>query len=232
MGGRAARPAIRRTDAPGCHWHHRPQSRPRSAPAWPGSFAPARNARWWAARQRLIAGMCGAAISWRVPSRTPLWAWRSLSDDLSASLTPVTCRKPASRLTQHREFGNRLNPSIVERRNLFQYESREPKGQRRDIGHEREHDQHRDIEHQDASRHRLHAHTADRTAHDHGRSDWRGEQSDPKVEDHDDAEMHGIDAELFDDRQEYRRADQEHRCEVHEGAEQEQQYIDPKQKRI
>src|SRR5215510_3932071 len=66
---------------------------------------------------------------------------------------------------------------------LSQYHAREPKRQRRNIRHECKHDEHRDIENQDAARHCFHAHTADRTAHDHGRPDRRGEQSDPQVED-------------------------------------------------
>jgi ABC-type Mn2+/Zn2+ transport system ATPase subunit len=52
------------------------------------------------------------------------------------------------------------------------------------------------------------------------------------VEDHDDAEMHRIDAEFCDHRQEHRRADHQHRRKIHEGTEQQQQYVDIEQERV
>src|SRR6478672_13333583 len=44
--------------------------------------------------------------------------------------------------------------------------------------------------------------------------------------------MYGVDAEGLDHRQEYRRAYQEHRRQIHERAEQQQQDVDPEQKGV
>src|SRR5262249_44437337 len=97
---------------------------------------------------------------------------------------------------------------------------------------EREHDQHRHVEDQDASRDRLHGHLADRAADHHRRPDRRRQQADPEIEDHDDAEVNGVDAEGLDGRQEDWRADQQHRRQVHEGAEHQEQDVDPQQEHV
>ncbi len=69
----------------------------------------------------------------------------------------------------------------------------------RNIGHQHQHDQHRDVEDHDALRYRLHGDLADGAADHQGRADRRREQPDAEVEDHDDAEMHRIDAERLHD---------------------------------
>src|SRR5262249_39401676 len=97
---------------------------------------------------------------------------------------------------------------------------------------EREYDQHRDVEDQDAARHSLHADAADRASDHHGRPDRGRKQADAEIEDHDDAEVHGVDVEGPDHRQEHRRADQQQRRQIHERAEQQQQDVDVEQERV
>src|SRR5262249_11369971 len=115
---------------------------------------------------------------------------------------------------------------------LFQQQLRQPERQRRHVGHQREHDQHRHVEDQDAARYRLHAHAADRASDHHRRPDRRREQADAEIENHDDAEVHGVDAEGLDHGQEDWRADQQHRRQIHERAERQQQNVDVEQKRV
>src|SRR5262245_45501283 len=101
----------------------------------------------------------------------------------------------------------------------------QPQSEGGDVGHQAQHDQHRHVEDQDAARDGLHADTTDGAPNNHRRSDGRRQQADPEVENHDDAEVHGIDAERLDDGQEDRRANQQHRRQVHEGAERQEQHV-------
>ena len=82
------------------------------------------------------------------------------------------------------------------------------------------------------ARDRLHGDLADGAADRERRPDRRRQEADAQIEDHDDAEVHGIDAELLDDRQENRRADKKHGRQVHERAEHQQKDIDVKQEHI
>jgi hypothetical protein len=65
---------------------------------------------------------------------------------------------------------------------------------------------HRDVEDRDAPGDVLHADPADRAAYDHGGPDGRRQKADAQVQDHDDAEMDRVGAELLDNGQEDWRA--------------------------
>src|SRR6476660_1229196 len=109
---------------------------------------------------------------------------------------------------------------------------RQPNAKRRDVRNQKEHNDHWNVEDDNTFRDRLHRHLSDRAADHHGRANWRREQADAEIENHDDAEMHRVDAEGLDHRQEYRRADQQHRRQIHERAEQQQQDVDPEQEHV
>src|SRR5262245_61370159 len=78
-----------------------------------------------------------------------------------------------------------------------QYQVRQPKRKCRNVSHEEEHDQHWNVENENAFRYGFHGYLADRATDHHGRTDGRREQANAEIENHDDAEVHGVDAECL-----------------------------------
>src|SRR5579871_4423944 len=105
----------------------------------------------------------------------------------------------------------------------------QPERYRGDVGHEHQYDKHHRIERPDLAHHLLDRDLADRAADEQDRSDRRMAQADAEIEQHDHAEMHGVDAEVLHHRQQDWRRDQDGGRHVDQGAEKKQEHVDEQQ---
>src|SRR3989304_1146628 len=147
-----------------------------------------------------FSGFSGATSTSR---SAPITRWREPDWSRIASAYSQSWGARAARAAAGgggRGAGRGLRPRAVP--SVAEQHAWQPEREGGDIGHQHQHDQHRDIEGQDAARYGFHGDLADGAADHQRRPDGRRQQPDAEIQDHDDAEMHRIDAEGLDYRKE------------------------------